>query len=139
MEFKFSSNIFKNTPEDLEKVYGDNYDANKNYPNFTGTMTIPRKQLGALAEYLHWALKTDLKVDSYLDDIVVPVKVSGWQKESKSGKKFLSLSYAPDYKTMMAAKEAKESSVDNSAEDLAKVTNGTVVKAEEKQEQADIF
>ena len=43
-----------------------------------------------------------------LDDVVVPVKISGWQKESKSGKKFLSLSYSPDYKTMLAARDAKE-------------------------------
>lgn len=139
MEFKLSSNIFKNSPEDLQRVYGDNYDANKNYPNFTGTMEIPKKQLPVLVEYLHWALRTSLKTNDYLDDVVIPVKVSGWAKESRSGKKFLSLTYAPDYKTMMAAKEAKEASVDDSAQNLAEATSGTVVKEEKTEKQGDIF
>ena len=49
----------------------------------------------------------ELKLTAIWDD-VVPVKISGWQKESKSGKKFLSLAYSPDYKTLMASREAKE-------------------------------
>lgn len=149
MEFKFSSNIFKNSPEDQQRLYGDKYDPNKNYPVFTGTASIPKSQLQALVEYLHWALRTDLKVDSYLDDVVVPVKISGWQKESKNGKKFLSLSYSPDYKTMIAARDAKEAaeladtqeimqhqqSLDEAAASLAQGTAGTVVKPD----QEDIF
>ena len=143
MEFKFNSNIFKNSAEDQQRLYGDKYDPNKNYPAFTGTASIPKEQLAQLAEYLHWALKTDLKHDEYLGDVVVPIKISGWQKESKTGKKFLSLAYAPDYKTMMAAREAKEASeiaahqesIDESATSLAQATNGTVVKTQ----QDDIF
>ena len=143
MEFKFNSNIFKNSPEDQQRLYGDKYDPNKNYPVFTGTASIPKKELAGLVEYLHWALRTELKTDSYLDDVVVPVKISGWQKESKSGKKFLSLAYSPDYKTMMAAREAKESSeiaehqgsIDKAAASLAQGTAGTVVKPD----QEDIF
>lgn len=143
MEFKFNSNIFKNSPEDQQRLYGDKYDPNKNYPVFTGTASIPKKELAALVEYLHWALRTELKTDSYLDDVVIPVKISGWQKESKSGKKFLSLAYSPDYKTMMAAREAKESSelaapaptVEDAAASLAQGTAGTVVKPAEE----DIF
>lgn len=143
MDFKFSSNIFKNTPEDLQRLYGDNYDPNKNYPTLTGTVLVPRSQLTALVEYLHWALRTELKTDSYLQDLVVPIKVSGWQKQSSSGKKFLSFSYAPDYKTKMAAMEAKDAaeiaehqpSVDQAASNLAAATAGTVVNPEEP----DIF
>ncbi len=143
MEFKFNSNIFKNSPEDQQRLYGDKYDPNKNYPVFTGTASIPKKELAGLVEYLHWALRTELKTDSYLDDVVVPVKISGWQKESKSGKKFLSLAYSPDYKTMMAAREAKESSeiaehqgsIDKAAASLAQGTAGSVVKPD----QEDIF
>lgn len=149
MEFKFNSNIFKNSPEDQQRLYGDKYDPNKNYPVFTGTASIPKKELAALVEYLHWALRTELKTDSYLDDVVVPVKISGWQKESKSGKKFLSLAYSPDYKTMMAAREAKESAeltdtqeimqhqqnLDKAAASLAQGTAGSVVKSD----QEDIF
>lgn len=149
MEFKFNSNIFKNSPEDQQRLYGDKYDPNKNYPAFTGTASIPKKELAALVEYLHWALRTELKTDSYLDDVVVPVKISGWQKESKSGKKFLSLAYSPDYKTMIAARDAKEAaeltdaqeiaqhqqSLDKAAASLAQGTAGTVVKPD----QEDIF
>ncbi len=143
MEFKFNSNIFKNSPEDQQRLYGDKYDPNKNYPVFTGTANIPRKELAAFVEYLHWALRTELKNDSYLEDDVIPVKISGWQKESKSGKKFLSLAYSPDYKTMMAAREAKEASelaaptpaAEVAAASLAKSTGGAVVQTQ----QEDIF
>lgn len=143
MEFKFNSSIFKNTPEDQQRLYGDKYDPNKNYPVFTGTASIPKKDLPAFVEYLHWALRTELKTDSYLNDVVIPIKISGWQKESKSGKKFLSLAYSPDYKTMMAAQEAKEASqsappepnVQDAAASLAKGTAGTVVTPAEE----DIF
>ena len=143
MEFKFNSNIFKNSPEDQQRLYGEKYDPNKNYPVFTGTASIPKKDLPAFVEYLHWALRTELKTDSYLNDVVIPIKISGWQKESKSGKKFLSLAYSPDYKTMMAAQEAKEASqsappepnVQDAAASLAKGTAGTVVTPAEE----DIF
>ena len=149
MEFKFNSNIFKNSAEDQQRLYGEKYDPNKNYPVFTGTATIAKEQIQQLAEYLHWALKTELKHDDYLNDVVVPIKISGWQKESKNGKKFLSLAYAPDYKTMTAARDAKEAaeladtqeimehqqSLDKAAASLAQGTAGTVVKPQ----QDDIF
>ena len=143
MEFKFNSNIFKNSPEDQQRLYGDKYDPNKNYPVFTGTASIPKKDLPAFVEYLHWALRTELKTDSYLDDVVIPIKISGWQKESKSGKKFLSLAYAPDYKTLTAAREAKEAeqlatealTAQDAAANLAKGTGGAVVQTQ----QDDIF
>ena len=149
MEFKFSSNIFKNSVEDQQRLYGDKYDPNKNYPVFTGTAGIPKSQLQEFVSYLHWALRTELKHDDYLDDVIVPIKISGWQKESRNGKKFLSLAYAPDYKTMMAARDAKEAaeladtqeimehqqSLDKAAASLAQGTAGTVVKPQ----QDDIF
>ena len=144
MEFKFNSSIFKNTPEDQQRLYGDKYDPNKNYPVFTGSVSIPKGQIPEFVEYLHWALRTKLKADSYLNDVVIPIKVSGWQKEAKSsGKKFLSLAYEPDYKTMMAAKEAKEAeqlakealTAQDAAASLAKGTEGVVVQ----DQQEDIF
>ena len=143
MEFKFNSNVFKNSPEDQQKIYGERYDPNKNYPVFTGTVSIPKSQIAEFVEYLHWALRTELKTDSYLNDAVIPIKVSGWQKESKSGKKFLSLAYVPDYKTLTAAREAKEASelaapaptAQDAAASLAKSTGGSVVQTQ----QDDIF
>lgn len=150
MEFKFNSNIFKNSVEDHKRIYGENYDPEKPYPVFTGTAFISKDQIQQLAEYLHWALKTELKHDEYLGDVAVPIKISGWQKTSeKTGKKFLSLSYQPDYKTMTAARDAKEAaeltdtqeimqhqqSLDQAAASLAQGTAGTVVKPQ----QDDIF
>ena len=146
MEFKFNSSIFKNSSEDQQRLYGDKYDPGKNYPNFTGTMQIPVSQVLSFVEHLQYAVRTELKRDEYLDDKVIPIKISGWAKESKSGKKFLSLSYTPDYKTLMAAREAKEASelpgpesldptVQDAAANLAKSTGGTVVQTQ----QDDIF
>ena len=143
MEFKFNSNIFKNTTEDQQRLYGDKYDPNKNYPAFTGTLNIPKGQVVEFVEHLQFALRTELKHDEYLGDDIVPIKISGWQKESKSGKKFLSLQYTPDYKTLMAAREAKEASelaapaptAQEAAASLAKSTGGSVVQTQ----QDDIF
>ena len=143
MEFKFNSTVFKNTAEDHKRLYGDKYDPNKPYPELTGNISIPKAQLSDFVEYLHWALRTELKNDSYLNDLVIPVRISGWTKQSQSGKKFLSLQYTPDYKTMMAAREAKEASelaaptpaVQDAAASLAKGTAGTVVTPD----QEDIF
>ena len=143
MEFKLNSNIFKNTVEDQQRLYGDKYDPNKNYPAFTGTLNIPRGQVVEFVEHLQFALRTELKHDEYLGDDIVPIKISGWQKESKNGKKFLSLQYTPDYKTLMAAREAKEASeiaahqesLDKSAASLAQGTGGNVVSTQKE----DIF
>ena len=143
MEFKLNASVFKNTPEDQKRLYGDKYDPNKPYPELTGNISIPKAQLSAFVEYLHWALRTELKNDSYLNDLVIPVRISGWTKQSQSGKKFLSLAYSPDYKTMMAAQEAKEASelstpeptAQDAAASLAATTAGTVVQTQ----QDDIF
>ena len=143
MEFKLNASVFKNTPEDQKRLYKDKYDPNKNYPAFTGTLPIPKSQVLGLVEHLQYAMRTELKHDEYIGEEVIPIKVSGWQKESKSGKKFLSLQYTPDYKTLMAAQEAKEASqsapsepkVQDAAASLAKSTGGSVVQTQ----QDDIF
>ena len=108
MEFKFNSSVFKVSAEQHKEQKGDKYDPGKNYPDFEGTLSIPKGQLYALVEYLQYASGTELKHDSYLNDVVIPVKVAGWAKTASSGKKYLSLQYAPQYKTLLAAQEAKE-------------------------------
>ena len=99
----------------------------------------------ALVEYLQYASGTELKHDSYLNDVVIPVKVAGWAKTASSGKKYLSLQYAPQYKTLLAAQEAKEAQaiaahadslqqqqpakeVNAAAANLAQGTGGAVVE-----------
>ena len=143
MEFKLNASVFKNTPEDQKRLYGDKYDPNKNYPAFSGTLPIPKSQVLVLVELLQYAMRTELEYDEYLGEEFIPIKISGWQKESKKGKKFLSLQYTPEYKTLMAAKEAKEASelsaaaptAQDAAASLAKSTGGSVVQTQ----QEDIF
>ena len=139
MEFKFKSNIFKNTAEDHKKLYGEKYDPNKPYPQLSRTLSIPKSQLPMLVEYLHYALRSgELDVDDYLNEIAIPLKISGYQNKSeKTGVSYLALSYEPNYKVLMAAKEAKSAaaeekkqstSVDSAAATLAEGTAGQVVE-----------
>jgi len=105
---------------------------------------MPLSQLEEFVHYLHWAARTELQSDSYMNEKIIPVKISGWTKDS-NGKKFLSLSFEPHYKTNMAAQEAKEAQaiaahadslqqqqpareVNAAAANLAQSTGGAVVE-----------
>ena len=136
MELKFSSEIFKNDP-------ADNRNNNPNFPTHGGILKMPLSQLEEFVQYLHWAARTELQSDSYMNEKIIPVKISGWTKDS-NGKKFLSLSFEPHYKTNMAAEEAKQAqgpagtislqeqqpaqTADTAAASLAQGTTGTVVE-----------
>ena len=140
MKFKFNGNVFKNTPEDHARIYGENYDPSKNYPAFTGYVRIPKGQLQDHVTYLHYSCQTQLKYDDYLNDEFVELKVVGWPKTSANGKTYLSLQYEPDYKTMKAAEEAQRAeaakatpaptAVDQGAQAIAAATGGQVVQAD---------
>ena len=135
MEFKFKSAIFKNDP-------ADNKNNNPDFPTHGGILKMPLSQLEEFVQYLHWAARTELQSDSYMNEKIIPVKISGWTKDS-NGKKFLSLSFEPHYKTNMAAQEAKAAqatagtislqeqqpaqTADTAAASLAQGTAGTVV------------
>lgn len=137
MEFKFSSAIFKNDP-------ADNRNNNPNFPTHGGILKMPLSQLEEFVQYLHWAARTELQSDSYMNDKIIPVKVSGWMREPEGKKKFMSLSFEPHYKTNMAAQEAKEAqgpagtislqeqqpaqTAETAAASLAQGTAGTVVE-----------
>lgn len=142
MDFKLSGNVFKNTAEDHQRLYGDKYDAGKNYPEFTGTAEVPLSQVTAFCEYFIFGQGAELKTNDYLSEKVIPIKISGWAKDSKSGKKFLSLSFSPDYKTKTQAEQAKDAHeiqkhqekldaqpepVQKAAESLASATDGDVI------------
>ena len=75
MDFKFRTNVFKNDPSQN----GNNNDPN-NFPTHGALLEMPLGKLQEYVEYLHWAAKTELKYDDYLQDDVVPVKISGWRK-----------------------------------------------------------
>jgi len=137
MNFKFFANVFKNTVEDHKRIYGENYDPGKNYPGFVGTIEIPKSQLQTHVTYYHYASQTELN-RNYLNEEVVPIRISGWAKQSETtGKTYLSLQFEPDYKTMKAAEEAQRAEaakaapaappVDQAAQSLAAATGGDVL------------
>lgn len=140
MEFKFRGSIFKNDPS-------KNKNNNPKFPTHSGTLEMPLGKLNDYVEYLHWAAKTELKYDEYLKDHVVPIKISGWATTSENtGKKYLSVYFEPNFKTLgdaIAKKQASEFSgpesldptVQDAAANLAKSTGGTVVQTQ----QDDIF
>ncbi len=142
MDFKLGAAVFKNSDEDHRRLYGDKYDAGKKYPEFTGTAEVPLSQVTAFCEYFIWSQGAELKTNDYMEEQVIPIKISGWAKESKSGKKFLSLSLSPDYKTKTQAEQAKDAheiqqhqekldaqpqQVQEAAESLASATDGDVI------------
>ena len=140
MEFKFSSAIFKNDP-------ADNKNNNPSFPTHGGLVKMPLSQLEEFVQYLHWAARTELQYDEYLNEKFIPVKVSGWapkpETQGQGKKKRMSLSLEPHYKTNMAAEEAKQAqgtagtislqeqqpaqTTDTAAASLAQGTAGTVV------------
>ena len=140
MNFKFNANVFKNTAEDHQRIYGENYDPGKNYPGFTGTIEIPKSQLQDFVAYLHYACQTELK-RNYLNEEVVPIRMSGWAKQSETtGKSYLGLSFEADYQTKLAAQKAQQAEaasvappapaappVDQAAQSLAAATGGDVL------------
>jgi hypothetical protein len=142
MNFKFNGNVFKNTAEDHQRIYGQNYDPSKNYPGFTGTIEIPKSQLQEFVTYLHYACQTQLKYNDYLKEEVVPVRMSGWAKQAEStGRTYLGISFEPDNQTKLAAQQAQQAEaatavpaaapapapIDQAAQSLAKATGGDVL------------
>jgi len=135
MEFKFSGSIFKNDPSK------NNYN-NPNYPTHSGVIKAPLSQLKSFVENMHWASRTELQEDSYLNEQFVPIKITGWQKQS-NGKVYLSVSLEPHWRTLQAAIEAKEAaqtqsqtaSIDISAANITSSPTDSVAKPAEE----DIF
>ena len=132
MEFKFGTSIFRNKAE-------DNKNNNPKFPTHGGMIKLPVSQVEEFVEYLHWAMRTDLETDKYLNEKCIPIKLAGWQKdngkEGESRKVWLSIELQPHFKTKNAALEAKEASqlsepatsVEDAAASLAQGTAGTVV------------
>lgn len=116
-------------------------------------MKLPLSQLEEFVHHLHWAARTELQYDEFLKEKFIPVKVSGWapkpetqgHTQGQGKKRRMGLSLEPDYKTKMAAEEAKEAQaiaahadslqqqqpakeVNAAAANLAQGTGGTVVE-----------
>ena len=95
MTFKIKLAVFSNTEEDHKRVYGENYDSEKNYPKYSGQMQVPESELPKFIEYLQKA-KPDH--NEYLGEPAVPIKVSGWLSTSNKGTKYQGLTFEPVFK-----------------------------------------
>ena len=126
MTFNASGALFQQTAEQLQQRLGDRYDASKNYPNYDGILNVPADQAYALAQYLMNAQPIGERNE-------IPIRISGWRKQSNAGKPYLSLSFKPDNRVQQAAPApspapaAAPPVVQQAAQQVANAFGGTVL------------
>jgi hypothetical protein len=96
LTFNASGALFQQTAEQLQQRLGERYDASKNYPNYDGILNVPADQAYALAQYLMNAQPIGERNE-------IPIRISGWRRQSNAGKPYLSLSFKPDSRVQQAA------------------------------------
>lgn len=99
MTFTASGALFQQTAEQLQQRLGERYDASKNYPQYDGILNVPADQAYALAQYLMNGQPIGERQE-------IPIRISGWRKQSQAGKPYLSLSFKPDSRVQQAAPAA---------------------------------
>ena len=114
--FSVNGALFPQTAEDMKTRMKDKYDPSKNYPTVDGVINIPADQAYALAEYIMQGKPIGERNE-------IPLAISGWKKQSASGKNYISLSFKPHYKYEKNA----EGAVNDAAQSVAKATDGNVV------------
>jgi len=126
LTFTASGALFQQTAEQLQQRLGDRYDASKNYPQYDGIMNIPADQAYALAQYLMNGQPIGERQE-------IPIRISGWKKQSNAGKPYLSLSFKPDSRVQQAAPApvappvtAPPAVVQQAAQQVATAFNGVV-------------
>lgn len=133
MTFTASGALFQQTAEQLQQRLGDRYDASKNYPQYDGIMNIPADQAYALAQYLMNGQPIGERQE-------IPIRISGWKKQSQAGKPYLSLSFKPDSRVQQAAPApvappapvaAPPAVVQQAAQQVATAFNGAVSTIED--------
>ena len=122
MTFNASGALFQQTAEQLQQRLGERYDASKNYPNYDGILNVPADQAYALAQYL-------MNAQPIGDRNEIPIRISGWRRQSNAGKPYLSLSFKPDSRVQQAAPApaAAPPVVQQAAQQVANAFNGTVL------------
>lgn len=131
MTFTASGALFQQTAEQLQQRLGDRYDATKNYPQYDGIMNIPADQAYALAQYLMNGQPIGERQE-------IPIRISGWKKQSQAGKPYLSLSFKPDSRVQQAAPApapavaAPPPVVQQAAQQVATAFNGAVSTIEDE-------
>ena len=89
----FNGSLFKN-----EKC-----DPSRNQPNFTGVANVRKENIQELVEYL-----MDCQTaHNEFDGDHIPLRMSAWAKTSKTGKKFMSISFQAD-NNVLETKGAKK-------------------------------
>jgi len=133
LTFTASGALFQQTAEQLQQRLGDRYDASKNYPQYDGIMNIPADQAYALAQYLMNGQPIGERQE-------IPIRISGWKKQSQAGKPYLSLSFKPDSRVQQAAPApapapavaAPPPVVQQAAQQVATAFNGVVSTFEDE-------
>ena len=133
MTFTASGALFQQTAEQLQQRLGDRYDASKNYPNYDGILNVPADQAYALAQYLMNGQPIGERQE-------IPIRISGWRKQSQAGKPYLSLSFKPDSRVQQAAPApvappapaAAPPVVQQAAQQVATAFGGTVSTIEDE-------
>jgi len=122
LTFNASGALFQQTAEQLQQRLGERYDASKNYPNYDGILNVPADQAYALAQYL-------MNAQPIGDRNEIPIRISGWRRQSNAGKPYLSLSFKPDSRVQQAAPApaAAPPVVQQAAQQVANAFNGTVL------------
>jgi len=126
LTFNASGALFQQTAEQLQQRLGERYDASKNYPNYDGILNVPADQAYALAQYLMNAQPIGERNE-------IPIRISGWRKQSNAGKPYLSLSFKPDSRVQQAAPApapapaAAPPVVQQAAQQVANAFGGTVL------------
>lgn len=126
MTFNASGALFQQTAEQLQQRLGERYDASKNYPNYDGILNVPADQAYALAQYLMNAQPIGERNE-------IPIRISGWRRQSNAGKPYLSLSFKPDSRVQQAAPApapapaAAPPVVQQAAQQVANAFGGTVL------------
>lgn len=115
--FSVNGALFPQTAEDMKARMKDRYDPSKSYPTADGVINIPADQAYALAEYIMQGKPIGERNE-------IPLAISGWKKQSASGKTYISLSFKPHYK--YEKNTETEGAVNDAAQSVAKATDGNV-------------
>lgn len=124
MTFKAKGGIFKNTPEKLQKLFGERYDASKKYPDVDGFFSIREEERLAFASYI-------MNADPNEKGEIM-MRISGYNNTSQTtGMKYLGITIEPDFKTQkgIEAKQAAAAAAKpDPAAQIAQAFDGAVIE-----------
>ena len=114
--FSVNGALFPQTAEDMKARLKDKFNPQTQYPSCEGVVNIPATVAYQLAEYIMQGKPLGERNE-------IPLAISGWKRQSASGKNYISLSFKPHYKY----EKNTEGAVNDAAQSVAKATDGNVV------------